>query len=87
MGKSMLHQKESLNKTKVHCKGNCKEVSDQQRLEIFNAYYNMKNYTRQRGFVHGSIEKTEKKTPNNASKRKFSSFFYLPVNRTKIKVC
>lgn len=75
------------------CGNNCSwkcQVSQKQRLKIFNAYYKLGDYTRQRDFIHSNIEKSDTKTKTTAigaSRRKFSSLFYLPVDGKKVKVC
>ncbi|XP_050311290.1 uncharacterized protein LOC126746909 [Anthonomus grandis grandis] len=66
---------------KKSCRLKCFDVPEAQRLQIFNAYYGLGNYSRQRDFILSNSEKTEKKirTTQHESKRKYSISYFLPV--------
>ncbi|XP_050300934.1 uncharacterized protein LOC126739333 [Anthonomus grandis grandis] len=74
---------------KKYCRLKCFDVPEAQRLQIFNAYYGLGNYSRQRDLILSNSEKTEKKirTTQHESKRKYSISYFLPVDGKRRKVC
>lgn len=71
------------------CRKKCKtKIIEHCRQKIFQSYYALGDYSRQRDFIHSNIERfsTKVKTTDN-SRRSFSLRFHLPVEGRKIHVC
>lgn len=80
-------------KMKPPCKNSCRlkcfMMSEEQRINIFKAYYKIADYTRQRDFINANTEKLGKKatTTQQQSRRQYSVIYFLPINGDRKKVC
>lgn len=74
---------------KETCKLKCFTIPNGDRLKIFEAYYKIADYARQRDFINANTEKHRKatKTVGEISRRNFSMAYFLPLDGTKRKVC
>lgn len=71
------------------CRIKCFTIPEAERLKIFEAYYQLADYSRQRDFIHANSEKEIKKnnTTQNKSRRNYSVNYFLPINGIRKKVC
>nr|CAH7749533.1 unnamed protein product [Callosobruchus chinensis] len=77
---------------KPPCKPSCKikcEISENKRLGVFENYWRLGNYERQRDFINSNTDKvgTKPKTISSRCRRQFSCVFYLPLDGVRIRVC
>ncbi|XP_072384010.1 uncharacterized protein [Diabrotica undecimpunctata] len=73
----------------TNCRNQCSsKLTELDRTRIFQGYYALANYNRQRDFIHSNTDKNPKKcTTSLQSKRNISVTFFLPKNNERIKVC
>ena len=72
------------------CRQKCSEkIEEEQRQTIFETYWELGDYSKQRHFICTHVEQQEPKRIKVLSKRKrsVSQFFYLTVGQEKIQVC
>lgn len=81
-----VQMKASCKKT---CRLKCFELPEEQRVNIFQTYYSMGDYSRQRDFIHANTVKqlTKTKTTQNKSRRSYSITYFLPIDGVRKKVC
>nr|CAH7754515.1 unnamed protein product [Callosobruchus chinensis] len=74
------------------CKSSCIrkcQISENKRLGVFENYWGLGNYERQRDFINNNTDKveTKTKTTSSRSRRQFSCVFYLPLDGVRVRVC
>nr|CAI5860226.1 unnamed protein product [Callosobruchus analis] len=74
------------------CKPGCKrkcQISGNKRLDVFEKYWSLGDYNRQRDFINNNTDKivTKTKTTPSTSRRQFSCVFYLPLDNVRVRVC
>jgi hypothetical protein len=72
------------------CKLDCKTISEDDRKKIFQNYWGMASYARQRDFIVQHIEQTDcasHKTVILGRKRQKSNSYFFDLNNVKVKVC
>lgn len=71
------------------CRRKCStKISNEDRLKIFQKYYQLNTYVRKRDFIHSNTEKIFKKsTTKDNSKRQNTIVFFVSTDKGKIQVC
>lgn len=71
------------------CRLKCSAIMEEDRSRVFNAYYQLADYSRQRDFIHANTVKLIKRsaTTLDQSRRQNSIKYFLPINGEKRKVC
>ncbi|CAG9840802.1 unnamed protein product [Diabrotica balteata] len=71
------------------CRLKCFMIPEDERLTIFQSYYKLADYVRQRDFKNANTEKAVKKskTTQEESRRQYSINYFLPIIEEKKKCC
>ena len=76
----------SINCTKWRFKCSDK-ISNEKRQSIFESYWNIGNFERQRQFICQHIPTTDPKRKSDNPKKTASNQFHFTVNNTKVRIC